>query len=62
MKVLKTIAEDVRMTFYDLLYKITKIRALIGDWRVCMRVCNHGGNMADKHSFNGNKSTRQGTT
>ena len=42
MKVIKTIAEDMRMTFYDLFYKITKIRALIGDWRVCMRICNHG--------------------
>ena len=30
MKVLKTIAEDMRITFYDLLCKITKIRAMIG--------------------------------
>ena len=29
MKVLKTIAADMRITFYDLLYKIPKIRALI---------------------------------
>ena len=30
MKVLKTIAEYMGITFYDLLYKITKKRALIG--------------------------------
>ena len=30
MEVLKTIAADMRITFYDLLCKITKIRALIG--------------------------------
>ena len=30
MKLLKTIAEDMIITFYDLLCKITKIHALIG--------------------------------
>ena len=38
MKVLKTIAEDMRITFYDLLYEITKIRALIG-----RLACSHEG-------------------
>ena len=42
MKVLKTIAEDMRI-ISDLLYEITKIRTLIGRLACfCMRVCNHG--------------------